>query len=497
MGSIYRWANHVRIWLGEASPDSAMAMELVNDCARIESPQHIIKRITREDSSAQALITLLRRPYWSRMWVFQEIVLSKRATVHCGAFQAEWSAFKRLDRLSAHTQDWAKLQGRETWVLELRKALFGIAQFCITKKQARLVTNILQPTRRLQSKDPRDKIFALLGVCDRDSFLSPDYTMSTRDLYIASTRNLIEQNQDLSILLTSGLWSPENGENIDLPSWVPDFRGASGIDIQYMAASYLNYFNAARGTHFSLPLQAKIFAPCHDILETEGILLNPVSKNVALGKGEAGRRNVLEEFAVQQTDAKVEQPTLEALFQAMIFENATFHGGTNTEERTRKRERLFRLALGFTHEAFMLRAEDSCGSALAITESIVGELCPLSEQSLIEEYLRLQREDPEQLYWLREEFKLRTEESTDSSLTTIFSTTDGYIGRSLTQIKRGDLVAILAGCRLPLILRVQEDSGCYFVVCPCYVGGVMFGELEKRFRSNSPDGLEIRKISLV
>lgn len=96
---------------------------------------------------------------------------------------------------------------------------------------ARDMTNVLQPTRNLKATDPRDKLFALLGVCNTGLFPSPDYSKPVRDVYIDFTRALIGHDHDLSILLTAGPWNPENGNNIGLPSWTPDYRGMNGIDI--------------------------------------------------------------------------------------------------------------------------------------------------------------------------------------------------------------------------------------------------------------------------
>ncbi|WYZ46683.1 hypothetical protein EsH8_IX_000908 [Colletotrichum jinshuiense] len=232
MDSIYSQAEWVRIWLGEASENSEKAMQLLNDCAEISGSYNVILRIIGDETGTRALTELLHRPYWTRMWVFQEIVLCHRATVHCGVLTAHWSTFRRLDKISGTPSQWVGLEIRKGWVLEFRKAFFRIAQFCIRKEEARHMTNVLQPTRRLQSADPRDKLFALLGVCDQSPFLAPDYSKSTRDIYMEFTRSFIRQDGDLSILLTAGPWNPENGENIDLPSWTPDYRGINGIDIR-------------------------------------------------------------------------------------------------------------------------------------------------------------------------------------------------------------------------------------------------------------------------
>lgn len=213
MGKIYSQAGHVAIWLGDTSETSEAAMRLLNDCHKLDSDSEIIERIIGDEPGGRSLTELLQRRYWKRMWVFQEIVLSRSATVYCGQHSARWDDFKRLDSISGRPFLWPGLEIRQGWILDLRRALFGITQFCIGRTEAGDMTNVLQPTRNLESSDPHDKLYALLGVCDSDPFPPPDYSKPARDVYIDFTKSIIGQDDDLSILLTAGPWNPENGED--------------------------------------------------------------------------------------------------------------------------------------------------------------------------------------------------------------------------------------------------------------------------------------------
>ena len=53
-------------------------------------------------------------------------------------------------------------------------------------------------------------------------------------------------------------------------------------------------------------------------------------------------------------------------------------------------------------------------------------------------------------------------------------TDTGYIGLGLDTAKSGDVVAVLYGCKMPMILRPEEDH--FVVVGECYVHGAMYGE---------------------
>src|SRR5205814_4267541 len=88
---------------------------------------------------------------------------------------------------------------------------------------------LLVAFRLSQASDPRDKIYALLSLAwkERPPFsthpdvLVPDYTVSTKTLYIKTTRVMIQSYGNLRIL--SHVEDHSAREMHDLPSWVPDF----------------------------------------------------------------------------------------------------------------------------------------------------------------------------------------------------------------------------------------------------------------------------------
>jgi hypothetical protein len=71
------------------------------------------------------------------------------------------------------------------------------------------------------STDPRDKIYAIVGLTRtaNDSMFVIDYKLPTRQVYINTVDYLLRQNQKLDIILaqTKGFYT------LELPTWVPDF----------------------------------------------------------------------------------------------------------------------------------------------------------------------------------------------------------------------------------------------------------------------------------
>lgn len=91
-----REASLVWIWLGEPADNSDIAMDLIR-----KAPE-----LNLDDSSYwlnpvawSAVKALLKRPWWGRLWVVQEALLSKKATLNCGFQATDLECVVRLKEL--------------------------------------------------------------------------------------------------------------------------------------------------------------------------------------------------------------------------------------------------------------------------------------------------------------------------------------------------------------------------------------------------------------
>jgi hypothetical protein len=86
---------------------------------------------------------------------------------------------------------------------------------------------VLEFCSRKQCFDPRDKLYAVLGMMpDLNKFLKPDYRHSVRDVYGQFARYMLEQRQLFVLLLNCSAGKiPLDDE---LPTWVPDLRTGFG-----------------------------------------------------------------------------------------------------------------------------------------------------------------------------------------------------------------------------------------------------------------------------
>ena len=90
MGTIYRWARVVHIWLGMEDEYTERTFESME---RLHSGELKASDAICEESLVKGLKQLISRPWFSRIWVVQEAIVARVPLVHCGNFMIH---FKRL-----------------------------------------------------------------------------------------------------------------------------------------------------------------------------------------------------------------------------------------------------------------------------------------------------------------------------------------------------------------------------------------------------------------
>ena len=145
---------------------------------------------------------LANRPYWSRVWVIQEFLLGRDVNIYCGATWQSWVDFK--DLLGYQTKGGDYLQS--TFDYSKHESGSWAAWPLVTGRHPDRHPELPQPLyellinhRNSQCKDPRDRVFALLGLMEADErqFLErffPDYTMSEDDVVIIALSHVRQIN---------------------------------------------------------------------------------------------------------------------------------------------------------------------------------------------------------------------------------------------------------------------------------------------------------------
>ncbi|OCT53681.1 hypothetical protein CLCR_10715 [Cladophialophora carrionii] len=82
MGEIYASADRVIAWLGDSSPESEEALNYLEEVSRLlqqRSEETVVG--CNDKTPTRALKHLISRPYWSRLWIIQEVLLAKDALI--------------------------------------------------------------------------------------------------------------------------------------------------------------------------------------------------------------------------------------------------------------------------------------------------------------------------------------------------------------------------------------------------------------------------------
>lgn len=93
MAEIYSEATNVCVWLGPEANNSGKALKFID---RVLNLDEIDELVTDEFQAEEwhAFSELIRRPWFNRRWIVQEVAMAKHATMHCGEHVVSWTNFK-------------------------------------------------------------------------------------------------------------------------------------------------------------------------------------------------------------------------------------------------------------------------------------------------------------------------------------------------------------------------------------------------------------------
>lgn len=244
MGQIYASATRTVVWLGESSAESDVAMEY------IDSLRHRASNRPSGDSNVdqlplQDIVDLMQRKWWTRIWVVQEALMSRRVIVACGQKEVDMVYFVRLVQKSGikapfllrDEPERLQLPQEQPFVDSALKAMYEqhktsseqpflniLSNWYVYKQQAETCgSSLMELTLLMHSfhaSVQRDKIFALLGLATPEarSWITPDYSdaISHRLFLIRLTAYFLRfSSLPLRLACLCGV--------SDYPSWVPDW----------------------------------------------------------------------------------------------------------------------------------------------------------------------------------------------------------------------------------------------------------------------------------
>lgn len=249
MARIFSEAKCVIAWLGPKSFDSslgirALATEQAGHCTddvrdvhmSHSDQEYVLREGCRAKEDAQnAVIDLLNRSYWGRMWVVQEFLLPENLMILCGHNGVWWERIEqnflsksrtelalfwsRGSLVSDHreTSWWNLSEARRRWQTSIRQEI----------REPHTLDQLLSQFHRQKSRDVRDRVYALLSLVKTPAaatwrVLSVDCTISPSRLYFrvlghlrrsnTSLRNFVEWSK-FRLLLSHALEVPQDAKS--------------------------------------------------------------------------------------------------------------------------------------------------------------------------------------------------------------------------------------------------------------------------------------------
>jgi hypothetical protein len=177
MSQIFGRADQVIAWLGPSDRDSDQAMQLLAirrlnwtklDTMRPSSDWHKANKLYRSDRRfTTSIIALCERPYWTRLWMFQELKAAKPIVLMCGGNFAPWSSLEdfclargHLNAMEGSTRGW-QMFSRDTVSLAERMVRLQ------TEPIDTSLWNLLRTTRDLFHSRSLDAVYAILGIATK------------------------------------------------------------------------------------------------------------------------------------------------------------------------------------------------------------------------------------------------------------------------------------------------------------------------------------------
>lgn len=306
MGTIFRRASGVIVWLGEADEDTASAMDLPERIKRYwpslydnpgeltdhrKTPPEIPKW---EEKAWRAFQVLLLRPWFKRLWVIQEIACARDIVVTCGTSTALWDDFVKL----MHVVD--AMHHSSIGVNHMLGSK-GAAQYVGFMQELRTITEkgtkqavrdyanedsmapyVLRMAKDCNATDHRDKLYAFHHIIRLVT--RPDYAINIQSLYQQFALQYLQRiayaisefscdvvaltKRQLEFIYSAGLCN----QHLELPSWCPDWSvpwqarplwldspcyKAGGSEVQEIVP--VAESSSSTDTGYRLPLTAKVF----------------------------------------------------------------------------------------------------------------------------------------------------------------------------------------------------------------------------------------------
>jgi len=245
MGTIYRKAENVCVWLGLDEDGDGDVLSIVRDMGSTTGIKSTIGLNPEARERLKKVKRFFARSWWERLWVVQEVALGRSVTFHQGSQQLTYGdllvAYKTTDtyfrenlkgyKYGAYSSDADKFMEKfETVnILSQIRNLCGVGAQRSERISLMTWATVANLLRDRKASVDKDRLYALYGLLPaevvRSSGMEPSYTLPTEQVFIDATYSIMETSQSFMIFNFLYKSSSQDSEiKSSLPSWVPDWR---------------------------------------------------------------------------------------------------------------------------------------------------------------------------------------------------------------------------------------------------------------------------------
>jgi hypothetical protein len=246
MKEIYGHSIGVLVHLGPEKDDSNRGIDVIKQTAAeveqgIDRGQYLLENRDNPPEADReayaALMKILIRPYWNRLWILQELAMSDSATIiGCGnqrillkevvlATRFIWHNLESVYLIAQATMDEFVALNSSTWVILFMKQLQELSKRLEDSQPvtyAQLQEPLFSLIQSAQAKLHHDKVFGLLAIMPKSvtSRMARyiDYNLPIEKLFVAFAKTIIEYTEDLDVIFVKNL------QQTMVPSWAADWQ---------------------------------------------------------------------------------------------------------------------------------------------------------------------------------------------------------------------------------------------------------------------------------
>lgn len=402
--------------------------------------------IMQNDAIGLAVEQVFAMPWWSRIWIIQEVASAKQAVFMLGSDVLELFTFRHLLFAMAELGKIPDSKVTAGWsILSTRISLGAFQAQNVLSYWLESETSLLEAFELLlvtgssQATDPRDMLYALIGLrVDVEAMVGKvDYSISWQVLYTKAAWALLVDHGLHALSFCSLAKSHQHDR---LPSWVPNWSKRPTKPLQFSSKKLL--YNAGGKTTLSKPIRGNA-----QELQLEGIRVAKITNVRAPWSIPPDAEQPINPKTIILATRKWHK-SLVALASALDLPHE------KVEELVRRTITADTVADSSKRR---LRLDDD----IAAYRAFLSTFTVSASESMMEHPLDLSY--GQGVYAVansRRPFKSHL----------------GHLGIGPDTTELGDIICIFHGARVPFLLRRQRD-GRFRLIGEAYVDGIMDGQV--------------------